>query len=89
VTDASGSATELIGQWLEASPFVLELGISVEKIERDLAVLVLPFRQTSTTIADVVHGGALSSLIDTAATAAAWPAPRPRDRSEERPWRSR
>ena len=32
----------------------------------------LPFRPEVTTVADVVHGGAISSLIDVAATAAAW-----------------
>ena len=72
MSDTQQDATELIRQWLAASPFVLQLGISVEKLEPDLAILVLPFRETSTTIADVVHGGALSTLIDTAATAAAW-----------------
>ena len=66
------SGIELIEQWLQASPFVGQLGITVDKLDDGLAVLTLPFRQEHTTIADVVHGGALSSLIDTAATAAAW-----------------
>ena len=66
------TGTELIRAWLAASPFVLQLGISVDKLDDGLAVLTLPFRPDHTTIADVVHGGALASLIDTAATAAAW-----------------
>jgi uncharacterized protein (TIGR00369 family) len=69
---AEDTGTELIRQWLQASPFVLQLGITVDKLDDGLAILTLPFRPEHTTIADVVHGGALSSLIDTAATAAAW-----------------
>jgi uncharacterized protein (TIGR00369 family) len=66
------SGTELMRQWLTASPFVRALGITVDKLDDGLAVLTLPFRREHTTIGDVVHGGALSSLIDTASTAAAW-----------------
>src|SRR5438552_1748824 len=66
------TGTGLIRQWLEASPFVLQLGIAVDKLDDGLAVLTMPFRREHTTIADLVHGGALSTLIDTAATAAAW-----------------
>jgi uncharacterized protein (TIGR00369 family) len=68
----SRSAVDLIHQWLGASPFVQRLGMRVDKLEPDLAVITLPFNATNTTIADVVHGGALSALIDTAATGAAW-----------------
>jgi uncharacterized protein (TIGR00369 family) len=35
-------------------------------------VLELPFADSLVTVGDVVHGGATSALIDTAATAAAW-----------------
>ena len=66
------SALDLIQQWLGASPFVQQLGMRVDKLEPDVAVLTLPFQPAHTTIADVVHGGALSTLVDTAATAAAW-----------------
>ena len=38
----------------------------------DEAVLVLPFRPELATMGDVVHGGAISTLIDTAGMAAAW-----------------
>src|ERR671931_256755 len=66
------SGTDLVQQWLAASPFVQQLGMRVDKLEPDLAVVTLPFDTSHTTIADVVHGGALAALIDTAATAAAW-----------------
>jgi uncharacterized protein (TIGR00369 family) len=36
------------------------------------ARLVMPFSDSLPTMGDVVHGGAISSLIDTAAAAAAW-----------------
>ena len=38
----------------------------------DEAVLELPFKPELATIGQVVHGGAIGALIDTAAMAAAW-----------------
>jgi uncharacterized protein (TIGR00369 family) len=58
--------------WLESSPFVAHLGIRLERIEPDRAVLAMPFTDSLPTLGDVVHGGAISSLIDTAAATAAW-----------------
>ena len=43
------SGIELIEQWLQASPFVGQLGITVDKLDDGLAVLTLPFRQEHTT----------------------------------------
>ncbi|HEX8753786.1 MAG TPA: PaaI family thioesterase [Solirubrobacterales bacterium] len=65
---------ELISEFLQHSPFVGHLGMRLEAIEDDRAVLVLPFTEEVVTIGDVVHGGAVSALIDTAAMAAAWSA---------------
>jgi uncharacterized protein (TIGR00369 family) len=70
--EASGSA--VITQFLLHSPFVLHLGMRLEKIEPDRAQLAMPFRDELATIGDVVHGGALSALVDTAAMAASWSA---------------
>ena len=58
--------------WLENSPFVAKLGIRLEEMEPDRARLVMPFSDSLSTMGEVVHGGAISSLIDTAAAAAAW-----------------
>ena len=58
--------------WLENSPFVAHLGIRLEEMEPGRAVLGMPFNESLPTLGDVVHGGAISSLIDTAAAAAAW-----------------
>ena len=66
--DGAGLARE----WLESSPFVAHLGIRLEDLEPDRARLAMPFTDALPTLGDVVHGGAISSLIDTAAAAAAW-----------------
>ena len=67
---ADGAA--LARSWLESSPFVAHLRIGIELMEPDRAVLSMPFTDSLPTLGDVVHGGAISSLIDTAAAAAAW-----------------
>jgi uncharacterized protein (TIGR00369 family) len=41
-------------------------------MEPDRVRLMMPFSDSLPTMGDVVHGGAISSLIDTAAAAAAW-----------------
>jgi uncharacterized protein (TIGR00369 family) len=66
--------SELISAFLEHSPFVGHLGMELRSIADDRAVLVLPFTEEVVTIGDVVHGGAVSTLIDTAAMAASWSA---------------
>jgi uncharacterized protein (TIGR00369 family) len=58
--------------WLENSPFVAQLGIRLEQMEPDRARLAMPFNDSLPTMGEVVHGGAISSLVDTAAAAAAW-----------------
>ncbi|QBD83651.1 PaaI family thioesterase [Ktedonosporobacter rubrisoli] len=62
----------MIRQFLPLSPYVTYLGIQLTTMERDLATLTLPFREPMVTIGTVVHGGAIASLIDTAAMVAAW-----------------
>jgi uncharacterized protein (TIGR00369 family) len=64
-------AREFLGQ----SPFANHVGLRVESIAPDTATLALDFSESLPTIADVVHGGAISTLIDTTATAAAWSTP--------------
>jgi uncharacterized protein (TIGR00369 family) len=55
--------------WLENSPFVAHLGIRLDEMEPDRARLSMPFSDSLPTMGEVVHGGAISSLIDTAAAA--------------------
>jgi uncharacterized protein (TIGR00369 family) len=70
--EASGA--EIITQFLLHSPFVRHLGMRLEAIEPDHARLEMPYRDELATIGDVVHGGALSALVDTAAMTASWSA---------------
>ena len=63
---------ELIAQFVPSSPFVRLLGIELASVGVDRAEVRLPFREDLVTIADVVHGGVLASLIDMAAVSAAW-----------------
>ena len=62
----------LVQAFIPHSPHARALGITIEEIEADRAVLAMPFKEELVTMGDVVHGGAISSLIDTAATVAAW-----------------
>jgi uncharacterized protein (TIGR00369 family) len=59
-------------QFLPTSPYVGHLGIQLVEIEPGRAVLSMPFAESLITIGTVVHGGAIASLIDTAAMVAAW-----------------
>jgi len=55
---------EIIREFIPSSPLVRHLGIEVRALEPDRAELA--------TTGDVVHRGAIATLIDTAAMAAAW-----------------
>ena len=63
---------ELIRSFLEHSPFALLTGLEVRELEQDRAVLAMPFDERLATAGRTIHGGAISTLLDTAATAAAW-----------------
>ena len=68
----SPTRREIIEQFIPNSPHAAELGIRVLSLITDEAVLELPFKPELATIGQVVHGGAIGALIDTAAMAAAW-----------------
>lgn len=68
----SQSRMDIIRQFLPTSPFVGHLGIELTDMQQDMAVLTLPFENSNVTIGTTVHGGAIASLIDTAAMVAAW-----------------
>ena len=63
---------EIIQQFIPRSPLAAHLGLRLESIGTDEATLVLPFRPELATMDDVVHGGAIASLIDTAGMASCW-----------------
>jgi uncharacterized protein (TIGR00369 family) len=66
------SRRKIIEQFIPNSPHAAALGIRVVSLGTDEAVLELPFKPELATIGEVVHGGAIGALIDTAAMAAAW-----------------
>jgi len=63
---------DLVRGFVVDSPLGRLLGFEVGSIARDRVRVRLPFREAVTTVGDTVHGGAISALIDSAATAAAW-----------------
>jgi len=68
----SVNGPELVKGFLEHSPFGRLVGLELVSAGDDRAELRLPFRADNATTGTVVHGGAIATLIDTAATAAAW-----------------
>jgi uncharacterized protein (TIGR00369 family) len=72
VSESDQTRMALVEALIPHSPHAAALGISIAEIEADRAVLEMPFKQDLVTMGDVVHGGAISTLIDTAATVAAW-----------------
>lgn len=64
--------SEIIRRLLPGSPYVRHLGMQLISLGKDQATLTLPFTEDIITVGTTVHGGALASLIDTAATVAAW-----------------
>ncbi len=63
---------EVVEQFVPSSPLAVHLGIAIDRLEQDAAELVMPFADHNVTIGDVIHGGAISALADTACMAAAW-----------------
>ena len=63
---------DIIRQFLPTSPYVGHLGIQLIDMQPDVATLRLPFADSLITIGTTMHGGAIASLIDTAAMVAAW-----------------
>lgn len=66
------SGAAFIRRFLPTSPFVGHLGLRLVDMRPDEATLALPFAEALVTIGTIVHGGAIATLIDTAAMVAAW-----------------
>ncbi|TDH17766.1 PaaI family thioesterase [Mycobacteroides franklinii] len=64
--------TEIITQFVPNSPLCQHLGITLTEIGNDRAVLAMPFKPELATMGHTGHGGAIATLADTAAMAAAW-----------------
>lgn len=63
---------EIMRSFVPASPLVRHLGIELADLSLDRAELRLPYDERLCTTGDIVHGGAIASLIDTAGMAATW-----------------
>ncbi len=63
---------ELMRSLIATSPYAVLLGLEVVELGDGRAVLLMPFREALVTVGRTVHGGALASLLDTTAMAAAW-----------------
>lgn len=70
--DPPQSRIEIMRAFVPASPLVQRLGIELTRLEPDHAELRLPDDARNVTLDDVVHGGAIASLIDTAGMASTW-----------------
>jgi len=53
-------------------PFLTLLGLQIDEVREDFCRLRLPFRPSLRTVGEVVHGGAIASLIDSAGVIAVW-----------------
>jgi uncharacterized protein (TIGR00369 family) len=53
-------------------PFFRLLGLQIEEVGPDFCRMRLPFRPELRTAGEVVHGGAIASLIDSAGVVAVW-----------------
>ena len=68
---------EIVRQVVPSSPFVKLVGLTLEEVDEDRAVMSLGFRDDVVTIGTTVHGGAIATLIDSAASCAGWATPNP------------
>lgn len=57
---------------LHTDPFSQLLGLRIEREQPDSCRVRLPFTPGVRTVGEVVHGGAIATLIDTAGVVAAW-----------------
>jgi uncharacterized protein (TIGR00369 family) len=78
MTSVEQTGEQLVRGWFEQSPFMRRVGLRLAELEPGRAVVELPFDADLATVGDVIHGGAISTLIDSAAAAAAWAGHTPR-----------
>lgn len=66
------TGAEVMAQFIPQSPLVAKLGIVAEALDAPEVRLRMPWDPTNTTLADMVHGGAIAALADVTVMAAAW-----------------
>ncbi len=68
----SDEIVEALNKLIVRAPYGELLGLELVQAEEDCARVRLPYRREVTTIGDTVHGGAIASLVDAAATVSFW-----------------
>lgn len=63
---------DALAQFISQSPFVTKLGITAEILDTERVRLNLRWDESNTSMADMIHGGAIASLADLTVMAAAW-----------------
>ncbi|GAA2428788.1 PaaI family thioesterase [Mycolicibacterium llatzerense] len=66
------TGAEVMAQFIPQSPLVAKLGIVAEALDAPEVRLRMPWDPSNTTLADMVHGGAIAALADVTVMAAAW-----------------
>jgi uncharacterized protein (TIGR00369 family) len=66
---------KIVRDAIAGAPYARKLGVVCENVAPDRVRMRLPWTPDHVTIGDVVHGGAIASLVDVAATGAAWATP--------------
>ena len=72
LTEVHPQVRELFSAWLANSPFARVTRLRLDEMEVDRATVAMKYSEDLTTFGDVVHGGAIATLLDVAAVAAAW-----------------
>lgn len=66
---------KIVRDAIAGSPYARKLAVACEAVAPDRVRMRLPWTPGHVTIGDVVHGGAIASLVDVAATGACWATP--------------
>jgi uncharacterized protein (TIGR00369 family) len=72
MSELSTAVVDVVRKIIVESAYGNLLGAQMVSCDRDAVTLRMPYRPEVTTLGDTVHGGAIASLIDVAATAAFW-----------------
>jgi uncharacterized protein (TIGR00369 family) len=66
---------KIVRDVIAGSPYTSRLGVRCEEVVPDRVRMRLPWSPENVTIGDLVHGGAIASLVDASATGACWATP--------------
>ena len=72
MNELTTEAFETLDEFVVRSPYGRLIGAELLEASEGRVRVRLPYRLELTTLADLIHGGAISALIDVAATASFW-----------------